>query len=52
MFDAKGKQRVRLALFLGFLVLGVVVALTSIAEMSGWFFALSLYYLHLNTEHS
>lgn len=52
MFDTKARRRVRFALFLGFLVLGVIVALTSIVALSGWFFALSLYYLHLNIEHS
>lgn len=52
MFDEASKQRVRLALFVGFLIGASIIACTSLAMFSGWLFAAALYYLHLNIEHS
>lgn len=46
------KARMRLGLSAIFSMIAVIMAFTDARVLSGWAFAISLYYLHLNTEHS
>ena len=51
MFDQKSKRRARLGIAVIALIVAVILAFR-VPWASGWTFAVALYYLHLNTEHS
>ena len=52
MFNQKMKARTRLGLCVLFSIVAIIGAFENWYVLSGWSFAVALYYLHLNTEHT